>query len=337
MHTRRIQRLLKLIQSLERHRSQSVEELADAVGVSRRTLFRDLDLLAQAGLRYTYDRESKRYTAERSTLLPPVTLSQAEALALLLAVDAVAQRGDIVDRDTAATLALKLESLFPPALRESVSALSRHIEVRPAPTSDPSSIREILALLQRALLHKRKVRARYDSYFEGRTLDVVLQPYRLVYIHRGWYLIAFTQGVSAVRTYKVERLVHVHVLPDPYEIDPKFNLDDYFGNAWMMIRGDRRYHVKIRFSPQVAGNVDEVMWHKTQRTTFESDGSLLFEVDVDGITEISWWILGYGDQAEVLEPPELRALIATRVRMMHEMYQNRSSSPEGTEPRASDA
>jgi predicted DNA-binding transcriptional regulator YafY len=88
-----------------------------------------------------------------------------------------------------------------------------------------------------------------------------------------------------------------------------------------MIRGDKRYHVKIRFLKRVAGNVDEILWHKTQRTTFEEDGSLLFEVDVDGIDEIAWWALGYGDQAQVLEPPELREKVAGHAERMQRYYQ----------------
>ena len=50
------------------------------------------------------------------------------------------------------------------------------------------------------------------------------------------------------------------------------------------------------------------------------DDSLLFEVEVDGIEEISWWVLGYGDQAVVLDQPELRALVIERARRTLEHY-----------------
>lgn len=49
---------------------------------------------------------------------------------------------------------------------------------------------------------------------------------------------------------------------------------------------------------------------------------------MDGIREVSWWILGYGDQAEVLEPKELRELVATRLKAAAERY-----SPESTHMR----
>ena len=63
-----------------------------------------------------------------------------------------------------------------------------------------------------------------------------------------------------------------------------------------------------------------MIWHKTQRTTYEEDGSLLFEVDVDGIGEISWWIMGYGAEAEVLEPPQLRERMAKHVARLADTY-----------------
>ena len=134
----------------------------------------------------------------------------------------------------------------------------------------------------------------------------------------------YAEESSVVRTFKVARFLRLTVLEEHATDDPDSKLDDSFGNAWMMTREDQPYHVVVRFSTHVAGNVDEVFWHKTQRTKYQSDGSLLFEGDVDGMREISWWILGYGDQAEVLEPPQLRSLIAERVARMHNCYNARS-------------
>ena len=53
-------------------------------------------------------------------------------------------------------------------------------------------------------------------------------------------------------------------------------------------------------------NVAEVKWHPTQEVNFEHDGSAVLEFRVDGIGEITWWILGYGDQVRVLAPKVLR-------------------------------
>jgi proteasome accessory factor B len=79
--------------------------------------------------------------------------------------------------------------------------------------------------------------------------------------------------------------------------------------------------VVVHFAPLVAQNVAEVMWHKTQRLDFQPDGSLHFHADVSGLAEIVWWILGYGDQAQVLRPLKLRRLVAQRAKRMCELYE----------------
>jgi len=320
VRTGRVERLLKLMQVLQSGRSAGVEDLARLAGVSRRTVFRDIELLSRAGIPYSFDRVTKRYSAERPSLLPPVALTHAEALALMLAARSLVTRPFVPDQAAAVSAGLKLESMLPTAILDFCGPLLERTEIRPEPASDPTSIVDTLPILQTALMRRSKVFVRYDSYFEQKVIDVTLHPYRLAYIHRGWYLIAHSEQASRVQTFKVERILQLKVLEAKYRPDPTFNLDDYFGNAWLMIRGDKRYHVKIRFLKMVAGNVDEILWHKTQRTTFEEDGSLLFEVEVDGIDEIAWWVLGYGDQAQVLAPPELREKVAGHAERMCGYY-----------------
>ena len=62
------------------------------------------------------------------------------------------------------------------------------------------------------------------------------------------------------------------------------------------------------------------MWHKTQRLESLEDGTLDFHVTVSGLNEISWWILGYGDQAEVLQPVQLREMIAAHAARLVTTY-----------------
>ena len=161
---------------------------------------------------------------------------------------------------------------------------------------------------------------RYDSYADRKVIHVVLHPYRQAFIHRGWYIIDWCEPFQQVRTFKIQRIVPLSLMAETFLVDPTFSFDEYFGNAWLMIRGNDPYHVRIRFLPRVAGNVDEVIGHKTQRTTTEKDGCLLFEADVDGVDEIAGWVLGYGDQARVLDPPELRDKILGHAQGMSVYY-----------------
>jgi len=93
-----------------------------------------------------------------------------------------------------------------------------------------------------------------------------------------------------------------------------------FGAAWRMIPEGKVRHISIVFEPLVATNVAEVQWHLSQKLTWLHGGRLRFEADVDGLGEISWWVLGYGDQATVEAPAELRKRILTVARNIVERY-----------------
>ena len=138
---------------------------------------------------------------------------------------------------------------------------------------------DVMLSFQRAIADKTKVGIRYDSFYEKCEIETILRPYLVVFRSRGWYVIAYSERHREVRTFKLERMLQLRPLGERFKPDGTFNQNDYFGNAWNMVRGTIRYHVEIGFSNKVAGNVEEVAWHPTQRTRRRSDGSLVFEVD----------------------------------------------------------
>ena len=210
--------------------------------------------------------------------------------------------------------------MLPSLIRDHCGLLMDKTEFRPAPASDPTSIDGAVQTIQTALVRHCRLSMRYDSLTGGEVIETTLCPYRLAFIHRAYYIIGLSTHHGKVRTFKVERIIQLRLTDQTFRDDHNFNLDDFLGNAWLMIPDGPRTHVKIRFGKKVAINVDEVVWHKTQRTVYDRDGSLLFEVDVDGVGEIAWWVLGYGGEAEVLKPPELRERIAKHVARMNATY-----------------
>lgn len=324
MRVARIHRLIRLIQILQSGRAPEPDSLAEMLGVARRTLFRDLKTLEAAGVPFHFSKQTQRYSIDKSYFLPPVNLTVDEALALTLVTRKVMHRRMVPEHRSAVSAATKIESVLPHKIREHCGDLLEGMDVRLWPLSDVEGVTDVLRTLQQSLTARKRVRIRYDSFFERRVIETILCPYRVVFLKRGWYVIGHSDAHDEVRTFKIERIESIRTLEESYRVDRHFDLDDYLGNAWQMIRGDQPYHVVIRFLPKVAGNVEEVAWHKTQQTTRRKDGSLVFEVDVDGVDEIAWWVLGYGDQAVVEQPPELREKVADHAREMLKHYDGRA-------------
>jgi len=321
--TEHIHRLLNIISILQSGRFINTGELAQECQVSRRTVFRDIEKLRQSGLRIAFDEKKQGYQFEDSQFLLPADLTTEEVLALItLCQDLADKKTGLHYLEPARTAAFKLASVLPRKIRKYIGDVIDFRHIRIGPQANLEGTDKLFGQISRAMESHHSLQIQYGSFMEEGVLSTQLNPYCFFFSRRSWYVIGFSHLHSEVRTFHMKRFHQIEVLLETtYEIPNRFSLDSYLGNAWHMIREkDHPYHVVIRFAPLVARNVAEVQWHKTQRLEFLEDGSLCFHVDVEGLNEILWWILGYGKQAEVLEPPELRKLILEHATALIDQY-----------------
>lgn len=324
MNISRVTRLLHLLQRLQARNGDNADGLAEATGVSRRTVFRDIDALKKAGVPVAYDRDSDRYSLPGGYFLPPTNFTSEEALAIIgLTIEL--GRGDTLPfYEPARRAAQKLEASLPAALQNQLAEITKAIHVRPSQVNLLDDKQEFYQTLIDAQTKRRQVWMEYESLTEWETIDTVLRPYAVTFIKHSWYAIGRSSLHKEVRTFNISRIASLKVLDEEFKRPRGFSLDRYFGNAWMMIPDAGTDHeVHLRFSPIVAKNVAEVWWHKTQKTEQRDDGSLDFYATVSGIQEISWWVLQYGDQVEVLKPAPLRRLVVKKIQRAAAIYDKR--------------
>jgi predicted DNA-binding transcriptional regulator YafY len=101
-----------------------------------------------------------------------------------------------------------------------------------------------------------------------------------------------------------------------------FDLKAYFGDAWAVFRGDKKYNIEIEFSKDAADLVTETVWHATQKLRWRKDGFVRLCFRVDGLTEIVHWVLGWSGRAKVIQPPELRDLVVQHLRKALDLNQD---------------
>jgi predicted DNA-binding transcriptional regulator YafY len=326
MNVKRITRLLKLLEILQSGSGQNADGLAEACDVSRRTVFRDIDALQAAGVPIAFDEQHDRYSIPGAYFLRPVNFTAAEALSLVALANEMGRSDRLPFYEPAHAAALKLEGSLPAALRDELRIMTRSIRIQPSAVSPLETKRGIFQQLVDARATRRVVRIEYDSLTEWERIRTKLRPYHLLFYRHSWYVIGRSSLHSAVRTFILSRIATLEVLPKRFRVPRGFSIERHLGNAWGLIPGDGPdQRVVVRFKPLVAQNVGEVIWHPTQQLEFEEDGSLVYQACVSGIHEVAWWILGYGDQAEVLKPTELRRLVAERATNMAAMYNKKSS------------
>lgn len=311
---RRILRLLKLVNLLQAGRSQTTRTLAAECGVSRRTVFRDLELLRQAELGIEFDEQTQSFVMNGRQSLPATSLTAAESLAVLALCHHVGNSHGLPFLDQASSAALKIESNLPAHVRDELSKELRTIELAAQAHNPLGGKSETFAALKRATVARQSVRMRYFDAGKRKEIQTKLNPYRIFFRRRSWYVVGRSSIHRSTRTFNIGRIRELTELDDAFRVPRGFSLKRYLRNAWDMIPGSGQdQRVKIRFSPMVARNVDEVLWHPTQKTRWQTDGTLIYEAKVSGLDEISWWILGYGDQAEVISPKTLKDIVKARL------------------------
>ena len=325
MNVSRIYRLLRLVTMLQGGKGYTAKELAQELDVSRRTIFRDLNMLELAHIPYYFDEQVGVYKINNHFFLPPVNLTLPEALAMLLLTTRLkGNRLPLLSHSIKA--AMKLESALPLPIREHVGSLLDKVEMSLAPLSRHEGLDDLFDRLAEAISGRRICRLVYISFKERKQIVTFIHPLRLVFRGRAWYVIAYSAQHREVRTFKLGRIAKLTVTARTFCWPKDVSIDKHFGSAWSMIPEGKVYDVRLRFAKQVAGNVAEVQWHPSQKVTWSDDGSIDFTVRVDGLGEISWWILGYGDQVEVLSPPLLRRRIASMARAVARRYQAEGGS-----------
>jgi predicted DNA-binding transcriptional regulator YafY len=207
---KRAERLHALTETLRRSgaRGRTAERLATEFGVSVRTVKRDLAALERSGAAiWSRPGPGGGYGLAAGASLPPVSLSSAQAVALLAAVAAAS---DAPYADLASAGVRKIVDVLDPRTRARADELAQRVWVDAAP---PSS-RAVRSALEEAMADQRVVRLRYTSG-AGVTTTRDVEPVLFASTAGRWYLVGWCRLRDAVRWFSVDRIERATVTAQP--------------------------------------------------------------------------------------------------------------------------
>ena len=197
-------RLLELLSMLQARRDWPGEELCERLGVSRRTIRRDVERLRELG----YPVESVRgpaggYRLRAGTAMPPLLLDDDEAIAIAVGLRTAARASVEGIEETSVRALVKLEQVLPAHLRRRVAALGSATIAGPVagPTVDPQH----LTVVASACRELECIRFAYEAR-DGARSRREAEPHSLVNLGRRWYLVAWDRGREDWRSFRVDRL-----------------------------------------------------------------------------------------------------------------------------------
>jgi predicted DNA-binding transcriptional regulator YafY len=310
-------RVIKLFTRLsETEVGLTTRQLADELEVNTRTVQRYVATLRDnAGI----DIESNggRWRMGQRSKLPPLQLDRYQATLLLVAVRLLQQLRPEQDPALVGALAHLSRALAVPLvseyLRRTLAAAERR---KPA----PERLAVERAVIDGFVLH-RVIEVRYVDA-KGAETRRDLRPFFIepAAESRHIYVFAHDSVSHEVRSFRLDRIRTARMLPTTFIVPDDFDIDVALGAAWSIWQGAGGDRVVLRFPENARQWVDETPWPTRAQRSNLSGGGVEVRLDVASEVEMRPWLLRWGSNVEVLEPPSLRAHMAETLAAAAALY-----------------
>jgi predicted DNA-binding transcriptional regulator YafY len=222
---RRADRLFRIVQALRPDRWLTAQALADDLGVSERTIYRDIQDLSLSGIPVLAE-TGRGYRLMAGFHLPPLMFDEAELEALLLGMRMVSVWTDPSLAKAAQGVSTKIEAVLPERLQPELARMDLLVP----PFGPEAEVAEALTLLRAAIRAHTKVSFHYCRA-DGTTSTRTAHPLGLAYWGRSWTLIAWCELRRDFRQFRLDRMSHWVDLAEPYEAAPGRTLDDFLAQV----------------------------------------------------------------------------------------------------------
>ncbi len=348
----RASRLLSVLMLLQTRGKLTARQIADELEVSVRTVHRDLDSLAQAGVPVLADRGvtgGYRLLAGYRTRLTGLTADEADSLFLAGMPGAAAELG------LGAMLAaaeLKLLAALPEPLRERAGRVRERFHLDAPGWFRATEDTPLLAEVADAVWAQRRLRVTYRRWRAPREVDRVLDPLGVVLKSGIWYLVAAVPpdeagsrdgeeiGVDSVptgpRVYRVGKILSLTPTGEGFDRPPDFDLAAYWA-AWTARYEAEVYRATatVRLSPAGFALAPHRLPPAVSRSIRDSagppeaDGWVRARLPIESVRHAQGELLALGPELEVLDPPELRAALARAAAALARLYDVAAPAPSG--------
>ncbi len=296
-------------------------KLAQELEVGVRTVLRDIEAMRNQDYPIGYDaRRRVLYYTEAVYNLPSIHVTCSDLLALRVASAAFEQNeGTPFHRRLTRIYRILLNGVAQQDLAfspERIGAAFSFYHVGVGPT-----VPDVFEALTNAVLRQKEVEFDYLKPADSETKHHRVQPCFITNRENLFYLIAQERKGREVKSFAIPRIVGpVRFTGREFVRSKRFSSVRHFRNAFRIFSGEVVHRITFRFSSRAAPYVRERHWHLSEKLTERADGSLLLQMELSDTRDLKSWILRWGADVEVLEPPDLREEIARATKAMAAIY-----------------
>lgn len=294
-------RLFKIVYHLLEKGKSTAPELAEKFEVSIRTIYQDLDTISAAGIPiYATQGKGGGIFIMQDFVLNKSLLSEQEKEQILMALQGISA----TEHNQTDELLMKLSGLFQ-------SKVTNWIEVDFSEWYKNTPNYDVFNLIKNAIFNQYTITFSYFAR-EGNYSNRTIEPIKLIFKNKDWYLYGFYLLRNDFRFFKLTRIKDLEISSDTFirEVKSSHEIET-------VIKNKNFIHAKLKFSPKVAFRVYDEF---TDNVSKDNQGNLYVNIDLPDNETLFSYILSFGDNVEILEPDYLRHSMKEKLALMLEKY-----------------
>lgn len=293
-------RLFQMVYLLLEKRRMTAMEMANYFEVSIRTIYRDIDILSNAGIPvYTIQGKGGGISIQENFVLSRSLISEQEQKQIIMALQSI----NIIDAENTNALLSKLGGIFQ---KQNLN----WIEVDFANWAKNDSVNSIFNMLKSAIFQSRKVSILYCSN-KGDSIKRLLEPLKIVFKSKDWYLYAYCSLREDYRLFKLTRIRELEIMTESFNRLVPLKIFEHNEDL-----EEKNSSITLLFDKEMSYRVYDNFDHVIEN----DDGRFLVKTEIPQNEWLFSFLLSFGDKVEVLFPQSIREEMRIRIEKMQNKY-----------------
>ena len=305
LDVKKFNRILSIYVQLQSRNWITAKQFADRYQVSIRTIYRDIKALENAGVPI-YNEQGKGYALVEGYKIPPTIFTKDEAYSFVIAEKLMENFADKKMSFNFSSALHKMKAVLRSSEKENVALIEDQFLI--FDTTSSKTTNEMLSVLLESIVSKKQIEILYQKPGESKADTRLLEPIGIFYEHDYWYFMAFCYLRNDYRQFRIDRVKQIVNTTTSFIQEHKPL--DYFLNDKKQMEVQKTT-VKILAPKKSAHyfNWDRNSYGFVSEKTINDKVELTFETTTY-LQYFARWFLMYSVEADIVEPPELKQLVA---------------------------
>lgn len=292
----------------------TADDFAKTFGVTRRTIFRDFNVLSDLNVPVIHDKYSG-YGVMPGYKIPPLMFTSRELATILVGLNFVKSQVDKMLIEDAKGVELKIKNVLPEELKEFMNSLDNRTIVDPfLHFGHEKKEGGNWYLVSSAISQQKSMTFKYESKGDGKKSDRKFDPYLLVFYRDHWNVIGYSHKRSAIRNFVLDRMENPQILEEKYTLEKEIDVKGLIFNS-----NESGELVELLVDKSIDRPFKANLPTKIFKEKAISDKKIKVSLHFGNLGFLNEWLLQFGDKVKILSP---KSLIKKRKIMLNDMLNN---------------